>query len=76
MPNTSDDRPMMERLRELHQKMEHDAELESAYVKDRDAFHRAHGFDPAEVDEALKDLHEQRIAGYKGVLEAHGKKLD
>ncbi len=75
MPQTTDDRPMLERLRELHEKMEHDAELEGAYLKDRDAFHRAHGFDPAEVDKAIKELNEQRIAGYKGVLDAHGGKL-
>ncbi len=75
MSQTSDDRPMLERLRDLHEKMEHDAEMEAAYLKDRDAFHRSHGFNPEEVEEALEELGRQRIAGYKGVLEAHGKKL-
>ena len=38
MSQTFDERPMLERLRELHEKMEHDADLEAAYLKDRDAF--------------------------------------
>lgn len=75
MSQTSDDRPMLERLRDLHEKMEHDAEMEAAYLKDRDAFHRSHGFNPEEVEEALEELGRQRIAGYQGVLEAYGKKL-
>jgi hypothetical protein len=75
MSQTSDDRPLLDRLRDLHERLEHDAELEEAYLKDQDAFHRDHGFDPKEVEAALAELGRQRIAGYKGVLEAHGKKL-
>ncbi len=75
MTQTPDDRSMLDRLRDLHEKLEHDAALEQAYLKDQDAFHRAHGFDPKEVGAALEKLSRQRIDGYKGVLEAHGKKL-
>ncbi len=75
MTQTPDDRPMLDRLRDLHERVEHDAELERAFLDDQDAFHRAHGFDPEEVNAALKELSRQRIDGYKGVLDAHGKKL-
>ena len=57
MSQTSDDRPLLDRLRDLHERMEHDAELEGAYLKDQDAFHRAHGFDPKEVEAALAERH-------------------
>lgn len=66
---------VLERVRELYDRMEHDSAMEKAFLEDRDAFLRDNGFDPGEVEEALRALLQARVAGFQDVIQAADRKL-
>ncbi len=70
-----EENPVLEKLRNLYERMEHDAKMEKAFVEDRDAFLKANGFDPKEVRGLLEAVNRGRVAGFKDVLNAQEKKL-
>lgn len=66
---------VVERVRELYERMEHDASMEKAFLEDRNAFLKANGFEPKEVEQALQALLRARVSGFRDVIEASEKKL-
>jgi len=72
----SEENELQQKIRKLYEKLETDPNLEKEYLKDEKKFLQDNGFDPAQVKDAIMQIHKDRISALTDVLKDQDEKLN